>query len=86
MKEEGVVRGFDSDFNIDRICSLDDDSIYDIDNRGLIRTKITCELGINSSLPSLKTLEGTTMRGSSELLRRRELTDMRSLVEAIRYI
>ena len=45
LKEEGIVFEFDSGSNIGKIRSLDDGSIYQIDNRVLIRTKIKLRPG-----------------------------------------
>jgi len=45
IKEEGIILEFDSDLNTGKIKSLLDDSIYSIDSRELIRTKIELRAG-----------------------------------------
>jgi len=45
IKEEGVVLEFDSESNTGKIKSLRDDSVYNIDSRELIRTRIELQSG-----------------------------------------
>ena len=45
LKEEGIVIDFDRDANTGKIKSLSDSSIYNIDSRELIRTKIELRSG-----------------------------------------
>lgn len=44
-KEEGIILEFDSESNTGKIKSLLDDSIYSIDSRELLRTKIELRAG-----------------------------------------
>lgn len=44
-KEEGIILEFDSDSNTGKIKSFLDDSIYTIDSRELLRTKIELRPG-----------------------------------------
>lgn len=45
VKEEGIVLEFDSASNTGKIKSIRDDSIYKIDSRELIRTRIELQSG-----------------------------------------
>jgi hypothetical protein len=45
IKEEGIVLEFDPVSNTGKIQSLEDDSIYEIESRGLVRTKIELQYG-----------------------------------------
>jgi hypothetical protein len=45
VKEEGIVLEFDSELNTGKIKSLRDDSVYKIDSRELIRTRIELRSG-----------------------------------------
>lgn len=44
-KEEGTILDFDHETNTGKIQSLQDDSIYSIDSRELVRTKIELRPG-----------------------------------------
>lgn len=44
-KEEGIVLEFDSESNTGNIKSLRDDSVYNIDSRELVRTRIELRSG-----------------------------------------
>jgi hypothetical protein len=45
VKEEGVVLEFNSESNTGKIRSLNDNSVYNIDSRELVRTKIELRPG-----------------------------------------
>jgi hypothetical protein len=45
IKEEGIVLEFNPGSNTGKIKSLEDDGIYEIDSRGLTRTKIELQKG-----------------------------------------
>ena len=45
VKEEGIVLEFDSESNTGKIKSLRDDSVYNIDFRELVRTRIELQSG-----------------------------------------
>lgn len=45
VKEEGIVLEFDSQSNTGKIKSLRDDSVYKIDSRELVRTRIELHPG-----------------------------------------
>lgn len=45
LDEEGVITEFDSSSNTDKVKSLVDDAIYEIDGRELLRTRIELRPG-----------------------------------------
>ncbi len=62
IKEEGIVLEFDSGSNTGRIKSLQDDSLYEIESRGLIRTKIELQNGDKVLFAPFEDPEGNDAR------------------------